>query len=144
MTDMPPTDPADDLTSNTSDDPAPEDAEPDAAPTVPDEAAAGEGSTPGEGTGGAHPMEADVDAVQTTDHGRETYAARSDTSDAVPTPTETPVDTRTGPDGPAPRPHPHCRGARATGGVPERRGRPTRPRTGHHGRLRLPRATRSR
>jgi hypothetical protein len=91
MTDVHPADPADDLTAGTSDDPAPEDAEPDAAPTVVDEAADAEGGTPGEGGGGAHPLEADVDALQTVDHGRETDAARRDTSDSTPTPTETPA-----------------------------------------------------
>ena len=96
MTDMQPADPADDLTSGTADDPAPEDAEPDAAPTVSDEVADAEGGTPGEGTGGAHPLEADVDAVATVDRGRETDAARRDTSDARPVPTETPVEDRAG------------------------------------------------
>ena len=96
MTDTHPADPADDLTAGTADDPTPEDAEPDAAPTASDDVADADGGTPGEGGGGAHPLEADVDALRTTDHGRETEAARRDTSDATPTPTETPAKTQAG------------------------------------------------
>jgi hypothetical protein len=78
-------DPADDLIGNTTG--APDD---DDGATDPDD------SVPGDGSVGKHPPSPDVDAVQTAEHGRETDAARSDTSDGALTPTETPLETSGG------------------------------------------------
>jgi hypothetical protein len=52
-------------------------------------------SVPGDGTVDGHPIPADVEIVATVAKGRETDAARADTSDATPTPRETPAE-RTG------------------------------------------------
>jgi len=45
--------------------------------------------TPGDGTIGSGPPLGEVDAVRTVARGREAAAARADTSDSAPTPTET-------------------------------------------------------
>src|SRR4051812_23965880 len=86
-------DPADDLTGNTSGDPdgrGPDgggddgdgpDGEGDGAPDPGD-------AVPGDGTVGTG-LPPDVDAVQAAEKGRETEAARADTSDSTPTPRET-------------------------------------------------------
>ena len=79
-------DPADDLTANTTSAPAGDGEEIDqgSAPLPGD-------TLPGEGTVGGHPPSADVDALRTAERGREADAARADTSDATPTPRETPI-----------------------------------------------------
>ena len=81
-------DPADDLTGNTTG--APDDGGDDDTDGDPDDA------VPGDGSVDTHPPSPDVDAVRTAEHGRETDAARSDTSDAAPTPVETPLQTPAG------------------------------------------------
>jgi hypothetical protein len=48
--------------------------------------------TPGDGTLGSRPPRGDVDAMRTVARGREAEAARADTSDSAPTPTETHTD----------------------------------------------------
>ena len=44
---------------------------------------------PGDGAVGSGPPAGDADAMRTVERGRETEAARADTSDSTPTPTET-------------------------------------------------------
>ena len=84
-------DPADDLTGNTSGDAGGDgpDGDGDDAPDPGD-------AIPGDGSVGTA-LPPDVDAVRTAEKGRETEAARADTSDSVPRPTETPVETPAGP-----------------------------------------------
>jgi hypothetical protein len=85
-------DPADDLTGNTSGAPARGDGD---DSDDGDDGDLGD-ATPGDGSVDTHPPSPDVDAVRTAAHGRETDAARSDTSDAAPTPIETPLRTPPG------------------------------------------------
>jgi hypothetical protein len=47
--------------------------------------------TPGDGTVAPPPEAGDADRVQTAERGREAEAARADTSDSAPVPTETPA-----------------------------------------------------
>ena len=85
-------DPADDLTTDTVDTAAGgDDAGTDAGGDAP---LPGDG-VPGDGTVDGHPVPADVEKVVTVEKGRETDAARADTSDSTPTPRETPAG-RTG------------------------------------------------
>ena len=93
--DLHPADPADDLTGNTpgdsadsSDAPVPEAPVPDVA--APDAALPGD-SVPGDGTV-EHDRSDVPDAMRTATTGRETAAARADTSDDKPTPTAAPAD----------------------------------------------------
>jgi hypothetical protein len=85
-------DPADDLTGNTSGDPGGDDDGDDGA--VGDGGDGGDGAPypgdtiPGDGSVG-RALPPDVDAVRTAETGRETEAARADTSDSTPTPRET-------------------------------------------------------
>ena len=99
--DLHPADPADDLTGNTPGDsadssdapvpasaPVPEAPVPDVA--APDAALPGD-SVPGDGTV-EHDRSDVPDAMRTATTGRETAAARADTSDDKPTPTAAPAD----------------------------------------------------
>jgi len=98
--DLHPADPADDLTGNTpgdsadsSDAPVPEAPVPEAPvpdTAAPDAALPGD-SVPGDGTV-EHDRSDVPDAMRTAATGRETAAARADTSDDKPTPTAAPAD----------------------------------------------------
>jgi hypothetical protein len=100
-----PADAADDLSGGTESGTEPKGRPPGAAPggaertteddlvddaaELTDNAGAAEDRVPGDGTVGSPPRHGDVDAMRTTERGRETAAARADTSDTTPTPTET-------------------------------------------------------
>ena len=105
--DLHPADVADDLTGNTERGAEPADGagpadggEPDGtdsaqsellddAAELTDSAGAADDRTPGDGTVGSGPPLGDVDALRTAERGRGADAARADTRDSTPTPTET-------------------------------------------------------
>ena len=100
--DLHPADPADDaLTDPSSGSPEPDSGVLDAEPAVDDgleeSAEPGDGTvepgtrSPGDGTLAPPPEAGDADRLQTAEWGRESEAARADTSDSAPVPTETPA-----------------------------------------------------
>ena len=88
--DLHPADPADDaLTDPSSGSAKPDSDVLDAEPAVDD--GLEESAEPGDGTLAPPPEAGDADRLQTAEWGRESEAARADTSDSAPVPTETPA-----------------------------------------------------
>lgn len=76
-----PVDPIDDMPAGES------------GPAEVDDTAEGGSAADADGSGAFAGPPPDVDAMRTAERGREADAARADTSDSVPTPTETPLET---------------------------------------------------
>jgi hypothetical protein len=99
--DLHPADPADDTIDDpSSGSPQPDssalDTDPGADTLLEDESVPGDGTvepadSPGDGTIAPPPEAGDADRLQTAERGREAEAARANTSDSLPVPTETPA-----------------------------------------------------